>query len=386
MFVFSRQYLQSIWKLCAVIMSLLPIINEVVSIILPTETFNNFQNETFNRKPFIIRDCCDKHDRIIQLENKKHEVIVDRFPGIDEFINNTNNIFGNFNEIEYSTNVFFKNLTINYPPNTHVNKHIRYYFNHYTRIYINNNILSTDYMIDSNCVDVKIITRVDYATDDVNCALDDISVKLKLIKKDFRYNDVSYRLTGSLEIPMNEFKPILLDRYSRKRRIDHWMLAMTHRGKYLVFRVAFRKENFNGNDYTCNIECESRIEPASFIECSDLLYKYYKQQYIMNNDAIQPIVDYIRIPLLTTEQKKTLKTLTFLDSRTACTESDVKVDARVADLIKYLGVRAFMGYVPENHKARLPAQIIKFDNLMYADKNMDNYIDFDKCNVTFDDI
>lgn len=371
---------------------LVPIDNKwSVSSFLPADTTSNHQLQVCNRRrPFIISDYRTKIDDVVQLENKKHAVYIQHFPIISEFLTEDTSLFGPLNEIEYSTNVLFKNVTIKHTPNTHIIEHIRYYFNSYTRIFVNNNILSTKHLADGRHVDVKIITRVDYTEQKgpgSDLIVDDISVKLKLIKKDFRYNEVSYRLAGSIEVPLKEFKPLLLDGYSKKRQFKHWMLGMTHRTKYLVFRVAFRKERIDSNDYTCNIECECQIEPASFIECTDLLYKYYKQQYIENDGCIQPLYEYTKIPLLTKDQQNTLKTFKYVDAKMAANaESAVEIDEKCSELIKYLGLQAFMSYVPDNLKNEMPRQRILFSNLNWVTNTNNNFIDFENCNVTFDDL
>lgn len=372
------------------------IMNIGVSSVLPADTTtinNNYQSITGNRRlPFIIGDYRTRIDNVIQLENKKHKLTTEHFPVIGEFITEDTNIFGPLNEVEYSTNILFKNVTINPAPNAHVTEHIRYYFNSYTRLYVNSSRLSTEYLVDGRHVDVKIITRVDYVADRNGAealVVDDISVKLKLIKEDFRYNEVSYRLAGSIEVPLPEFKPMLLDGYSKRRQFKHWMLGMTHRTKYLVFRVAFRKEREDSNDYTCNIECECQIEPASFIECADLLYKYYKQQYIVNNGCIQPLYEYTKIPVLTKDQQNTLKTFAFIDNKSYVAENESNTDKNAQtcfDLIKYLGLQAFMSYVPDILKHQMPRQLIRFYNLNWSDTNNSNFIDFENCNVTFDDL
>lgn len=364
--------------------------NETVSTRLPTENIlqdiQPIQCIIVGRLPLIIADCCDKHENIVQLENKKHQQIIYQFPIIYTQINDSNCIFGHFNEVEYSTNIAFRDMKLKSGPHSPIVKMIRYYFNYYTRTYIKGDTVSSDYMPDSQPKDIKLVTRIDYVEKGEKLEVDNITVKLRMVKKDFRYDGVSYRLSGALEVPMNDFVPIQLDGYSKKREVNYWMIGLTHRKENFLFRVAFRRECLDVDDYVCNIECECYIDPASFIECTDLLYKYYKQQYIENKGVIQPVFECKKLAFLTKDQNNTLKTIKYIDEKLASSGNVMVVHPNMVDFIKYLGVRAFYSYVPPSLKNTLPVQTMKFENLKCINDVPDNFIDFENCNVTFDDI
>lgn len=359
-----------------------------ISIDLPKKNCLNCKEISVNRLPDIINDNQQNPNITCELK-RKHLCCNKAIPTIEFLLetDDTAQYWGDLNEIEYSTNIKFEDVTIDTTSDC-VKTNIRYYFNNYIDVFFDENILSTTYFEKSRKTTANIFTRIDYGVETKE--LDDITVKVKVCKKAFQWNNVSYKLTGSIEIKLDDFKPIQLEHYTRKRYFAYWMLRLIHRSNQFIFRIAFRRNSTNNNDdlkntYQCNIECEDSINPADFIECADLLYKYYKQQYIENDKLLKPIVENItNIENLTKEQQLTLNTFQLLPY-TDINDNLCVIEPQMMEFIHYLGIETYMNFVPNDKKSILNCQTFKYEKIKFLNNENLNYINSENCNVYFDD-
>lgn len=331
---------------------------------------------TVDRLPKILPDTVP-HQNIKRLVNAKHIECNNCVPSIDDLLNvyPQATIWGVLNEIEYSANINFKHAKIanecNFK-NGIINKE-RYYFNKKINLYYDSSKISTQYF--ENCLQTvgDVFTRIDYCVDRPSVA----STKIKVVKSWFAFDKCSYKLTGSIEVDFPELQTInRLECFSRKRYFTYWGIQLTCNGVDYLFRVAFRRENVDRDDYECNIECEDLISGSNFIKCFDLLYKYYKHQYNLQDGFITPIIDgqqpatdCCNIEDLTDEQKRILATIRHVP----WTETDVNPtytpEVQVVDFIKYLGLETVLSYMSPSQRAATDLRCnVNFNHITF-DKN-----------------
>lgn len=272
--------------------------------------------------------------KILPSSSSNYNVIVKHSPKtVYEAIEGIN-VFGQLNELEYSAN-FQSILLPNDDDNNATNYNnlrysiIRYYFKASHDLYVCKNddaddrqqetIITNNYLPNAIKINANSILRIDY--NKYTRSLLQITAKLKFFKDKFCLGNTKTTYTGAVEVPIPELKNHLSkdcgilvssECYSRKRTIIYWYLQLKHRATIYCMRVAFRYETDVTNTpiqyYECNVECEDPISGAHFIECFDLIYKYYKTMAHQYN-AIQPMYPDLQEPLdLTTTQRQTLQT------------------------------------------------------------------------------
>jgi len=288
---------------------------------------------------------------------------------------------GYLNEIEYSANIRCANVSFS-SSDARILKNVRYYFENVQTLFINDEKLSTEFlhsdpkhksdsceMLNYAAISANVATRLDYNT---NNELVDVTAKFKVASEKFIYNKCRYALTGSIEIPLPELMPHTNppQKFHQRKYIRYWYMAIDLPG-YICrdtgkispstsfkFRIAFRNQkSFDDNLVNqCNIECEDLITGIDFIKSFDLLFKYYKHMYIVQDKCMTPdfvykesVADESFVKELSDEQKLMLKTLRYIEPDT---QHD---DGRDADLttpemrmfVKYLGFAAYRVYYPE---------------------------------------
>nr|WAQ80151.1 GrBNV_gp43-like protein [Oryctes rhinoceros nudivirus] len=281
------------------------------------------------------------HPNIKYIYNDKHSECYNSVPSIKSLVDMNSYVkkFAPCNEIEYSANIKFKNMTLD---PQHAVRTTRYYFADTIKLYYNDDYISTKYFANADEVDGCIFTRFDYSQDGMPNM---VTTKLKLIKRKFNYCGVTYSLTGSIEIEFPELLAALKARpqpnmYTRLRVFTHWYVSLVAGdGQRYVFRVAFRQINGSNGNYECNIECEDKISGPTFILCFDLLSKYYKRQYFQNGQCIQPIIamNYDTLKL-TKEQKHIIPTIRLEPKHHAIDDVEIGNDFQM--LLKFMGLQS----------------------------------------------
>ncbi|AYP97915.1 GrBNV gp43-like protein-like protein [Mauternbach virus] len=356
--------------------------------------------------------------------NKSNDLIeyINQIPTIDTLLLNKNmtgnySHFGYLNEVEYSANI--KCVDLRFPDDDfRILKKLRYYFENMQILYIDGKKISTDYLEcepkdsdrhkaiptnddevgndgdvednadgeetvyiphkDATCssIQVNVVTRLDYEND----KLSEVTAKLKVVNEKFIYDGCRYSLTGSIEVPLDEFK---IDRmplvFYRKRYFCYWYMSL-HVPNYMepfIFRIAFRNEkSYDCSVQTCNIECENMINGVEFIKCFDLLFKYYKHMYRVQDHLMTPeflnkndMDDELFIPELNDEQVEILKTIKYTTDYIGAenvTIPDKKneriVSSDMAAFVKYVCFNAYLQYCPE-HDERL--HFLRNDQIRY---------------------
>ncbi|ATZ81575.1 GrBNV_gp43-like protein [Drosophila innubila nudivirus] len=324
--------------------------------------------------------------------NKSNGLVeyINQIPTIDTLLLNKNmtvdcSRFGYLNEVEYSANIKCVDLRFPYDDSRILMK-IRYYFENLQTIFINENQISTDYLICdnnndngddddydggdnhidsvvSNCSSFRanVVTRLDYE----NGALSEVTAKFKVVTEKFIYDNCRYSLTGSIEVPMDELKTESMPiKYSRKRYFRYWNISLNV-PKYIkpfIFRIAFRNEkSCDDSIQTCNIECEDLINGVEFIKCFDLLFKYYKHMYKMQNHLMTPefldkndLNDAHFKCDLNDDQVEILKTLKHInyyfeyDNAENLDNNKPKVSPDMMAFVKYMGFNTYRMYYPEH--------------------------------------
>lgn len=263
-----------------------------------------------------------------QVKNKVNAYSINALPTIHN-IRYENPIFegfGRLNEVEYSSSAKFHNVYIDrnldrlMDTAIQINTYVRYYFENDQMLYVNdteilNKCINADTDIPLPCTT---ILRLDYTIEALNSIAgndnDDVdalvmrptsaTAKLKLVKQKFNYSGSTYKLAGAIEADVHNILPSIesLKTYSKCRYIYYWYVHING----FQYRVAFR-ENIKHHEqesnlrhqhkqhhpyyttYDFNVECEdAAISPIEFIVAYNLLFKYYKTQYIMNHGVVRP--------------------------------------------------------------------------------------------------
>lgn len=232
---------------------------------------------------------------------------------------------GQLNEIEYSSNAKFKNtlICVHDEQNARVQSMVRYYFEMFETVYVN----TSNSRIMNKCNDLdadvpipcSIVMRIDYdPRDGVTARPTQVTAKLKVIKRRFNYADSTFKLSGSIEVPVYSIdatRASLCD-YTNCRHIYYWYCFVNG----VKYRVAFRenlmqtgKSEGQYTNYILNIECEDEtVDPLDFVIVYNLLFKYYKAQYMATDGVIKPEwYNHPSISDLTDYQQHLLKTLKF---------------------------------------------------------------------------
>lgn len=283
--------------------------------------------------------------------------------------------FGVFNEIEYSANMKFKNIA-RFSKCDGVMEKMRYYFKDTIKLFHNDDYISTTYIDGSREFYCDLVTRVDYFIK--SNSPDVITSKLKVVKNKFNYCDVTYSLTGSIEIDFPELKNALSKMsppttYTRCRRVIYWNLLLTIDDKDYTFRIAFRQSNFN-NNYECNIECEDLISGSDFINCFDLLSKYYKRMYIVQNGYISPLIldPRYEILLLSSKQQTILKSLRLISHSTPTSGGNICDEIKTfLKSLSWMYTEQFFSDISVNSNLTTHSFMVKNPEINFIDEDSD---------------
>lgn len=235
-------------------------------------------------------------------------------------------VFGQLNEVEYSSNAKFDNTVIyvNEEQRDRVNSMVRYYYQTVTTLYVN----TANSRIQSKCRDpyndvpvpCTVTVRFDYDPMDA-IQPRQVTAKLKIVKTKFNFVGSTFNLTGAVEVPIHTLHPArnTLQLYTNSRQVYYWYCCVNN----TLFRVAFRENLmlkqpstfYKDRNYTLNIECEDdTVEPLDFVIGYNLLFKYYKAQYMTTHGVIMPEwndINTLNIADLTDYQRRLLATMTF---------------------------------------------------------------------------
>lgn len=292
-----------------------------------------------------------EHENFTTKYSEKHEECLNSVPTIEDLLSTSElaRKCGILNEIEYSANILFKKIRLqNKGPN--IENRIRYYLNDTDAIYFTDSDVSSKFINGGNRDFVEICTRIDYFNEEDNTP-EIVTTKLKVLKCKFNYQNTTYTLTGAIEIEFPELADAMKnlaqpENFTRRRQFTYWIINLKVSGSNYQFRVAFRKED-RSEDYLCNIECEDAICGADFIKCFDLLSKYYKHQYILQDGLITPMIldpkqHDAGIPCLTDEQKEIYKTM----SVSRHTHEDMEIIPKdVAKFIKFKSLQTVNNFI-----------------------------------------
>lgn len=353
-----------------------------VTVLLPTENSLNVSENAialWKRQP--NTNSYENLANVIRVYKKKPSTNI---VSIYELMHHNPNakVFGNFNEIEYSTNVKFFNVKIK----TDAKRIRRCIYNDQIEVYFNELIMSTKYFPNSKQMDANIFTRIDCANNGQNPT--DITAKLKVCTKAFNWNNATYKLTAAIEVSLKEYPAVGMSNPSKSRVFFFWNIQMEHEKNKYTFRIAFRQDaKLIGTDnYVCNIECEDLICAAHFVECSDLLTRYYETQYRRATDgAIQPLVSNLDVPDLTDAQAKTLKTFKLVtDDDTAekskeQTKNIASISNQMTDFVRYLGIITLHKFVRKDENIKVSLAPYSFDNIVFEQPSDDNCTSESNC-------
>lgn len=279
-------------------------------------------------------------------------------------------VFGPLNEHEFSSNIWFKDPRLQvavrldeYGGNA-IQSITRHSYEKECSIFNDSKMLSTRYFENCSEIKKKLIVRVDYADDDVDCA--GTTVKLRVCRSKFNWNDTStLTLSRAIELPMLGWNvadvkssdggsepPV---RATKSRKIIFWGVTLTHGSRTYLFRVAFRHSADTSKHVECNIECEDPIRGGLFGEMFYALYKYYMHQYLTQDRAIDPVIkDHSLFQQslhytvdLTAGQRAAIDTLRLVAWPKCGGEPEAcagGVAESVAEFVTYMGVCAYVNF------------------------------------------
>lgn len=309
------------------------------------------ENTNGHTKPELF-DEVERNERVYKVYGKKTDNAVS-IPSFTEVAKTKkySTVFGRLNEIEYSANIMFEDpiiATTSDIKNGIRVKH-RVYYKDNRSLYYNDLKISTRCFSECKKIsDILIFLRVDYHKNDNNMVY--ASSKLKVLQEKFVWEKCEYVLTGSIEVDVRDVKTLVANTpslYHRSRFITSWILRLKHRGQSYRFEVAFRKDTLSSMT-ECNIECEDEISAANFIECFDLMYKYYKYQYIHYNRNITPLIndvlDCTKFVDLTLIQIETLITLQHVPWEESQSTIKSNIDPKINQFVELLGITDFLRY------------------------------------------
>lgn len=285
-------------------------------------------------------------------------------------------LLGEPNEVEYSANINFVDLTVDdceSPDYFYYNR--RYYYSTEAELTANEERISTRYFdtTTSNVLrSLNMVLRVDCDGRDVVEA----SAKLKLMKRTFLQGGCKFALTASIEVPYDVFEfrfKCPAPRYdhtdsestsatcSKIRYVRYWNLAISHDGRTYVFKVAIRTrqdvehKRLNSTDQM-NIECENRIDGQLFVVVFHALYAYYRTQYFEYEREIRPLrkdMTLDKIEDITATQRRMLRTMRLVDKEEAerlC--STKEPEQPISSLVRYLGLQSYAHFFTYGVKYR----------------------------------
>lgn len=289
------------------------------------------------------------HPNIRYIYNDKHPECHTLVPTVDDLLDKvpTARRFAPFNEVEYSANIKFKN--VKFIKSKYVYEKERFYINDTIKLFQNQHYASTVYFDNSIEVDGDIYIRFDYIPE-FN-GTDVVTSKLKVAKSKFNYYGVTYSLTAAIEIEFPELNSAMKtlpkpSSYSRRRQFIYWTVTLMVDSLIYKFRVAFRQLK-NDDNYECNIECEDPISGSDFIECFDLLSKYYKRQYILQDKVISPVVSMdCKLIKLTARQITIAETIRLVDDNYQNSiPNDLQPNEDMVNLLKFMSLKAVNRYM-----------------------------------------
>lgn len=286
------------------------------------------------------------------MNQKKPTLAYHELPTIDSaLMSSVSRHFGYLNEVEFSSNFVLEHVIVQGGPCSRS----------MTRFYFDNSVVLS--MVDdcTKIINQKIdgveskkcrsVLRLDYCSGEIEPKC---TIKLKVIKERFNVdNRFTVGLTGAVEMDAPEFQlPLQMDtprNYTKKRHFIYWFVRFTVRSVIYKFRVAFRCDA-DTLKTECNIECEDIIDPYLFALIFDLLFKYYKAQYLDRNCYVSPTWSGFKVDDLNDEQNYILKTMELVDERIvpyvppptpSLLPVPNTVDPMFGEFVKALGVDAF---------------------------------------------
>lgn len=282
-------------------------------------------------------------------------------------------VFGQLNENEFSSNVWFKSPRLPVKAlledgRNAIRRITRHVYEDMCTIFYDKQTMSTRYFENCSEFRTKIIVRLDCEDGDDDMEADcrvSASVKLRVFRSKMNWDDkTTVVLSRSMELPMtgwnlNDLKPSSGNKYvplvkaTKSRTMVFWGVRLTYGSDTYLFRVAFRHNPNPQKHIECNIECEDPIRGDLFGQMFYAIYKYYQFQYQTQDRQITPVIgDYelFRQSLhytsdLTEDQQRTLDTLRLVawpaEDPEVCAKS---VAGPVAEFVTYLGIYAYVHF------------------------------------------
>lgn len=191
-----------------------------------------------------------------------------------------------FNEIEFSSEAFFKKPLIKNNDGKDFKPYKRYYFNYdkYVVYASDDKILSKQF---KNSIPI-VLPRLSVRFDDYGDGFLINSTKIVHNKRKFNVDNFDVKLKTSYECELFEFSYNGVNLASKAYNIYKWSITSIY-GKPYKFVIAFKQNCMYDNDvYELNIECEEAISLNDFTKCFHALYTYYNYQYLNQNYTIYP--------------------------------------------------------------------------------------------------
>lgn len=190
----------------------------------------------------------------------------------------------NFNEIEMSSNAYFKKPIVvdHIDSEVKIQTYKRFYYDFGSVSFnINDSQFSSIEIKDSSELNTKLVVRFD--------VYDDICLntnKIVFQTKKFNVKNIEVKLKTCFETFPIELK---FDNFSSATKcydIRKWSVILKLKEMEYKFVVAFRLTEYDIS--VLNIECEDSISLEDFFTCFEALYVYYNYQYLFNNNKICP--------------------------------------------------------------------------------------------------
>lgn len=282
--------------------------------------------------------------------------------------------FGRLNELEYSSNFKVYNQEIK-QTNDQSYRMIRHYHKAAIDVFVNGCKISTGYIKDSCRIATTAVLRIDYDAD--TGAVLNVSSKLKLFNDKFNFLGSTVSLTGAIEVDVPELAETLAksQHFTQRRDITYWYLQMVHRNRQYHMRIAFRRTS-PIKPYECNVECEEQISGSQFLECFDLIYKYYKTM-CQKLKYIQPLHDDVEPLDLTFHQQQTMATFTQISKdeyQGDAAAAESIIEQPLQEFVKCLGLISYnRGLTEEQHIDTEKVLDLKYASIKDVTPTFDRY-------------
>jgi len=323
----------------------------------------NFQskNQYYNTSSFYCEfrpDGKTKHLSTTITDNIGHELV------------------GRFNEIEYSANFHVSNPILRIENYTeYVAQKHRRTFRRKRTVYYNCNKLSTARTSDRDQEIVgDFVLRLDAIKLSPTQRKHDVSCKWKLYKHNIFIHGLKINQTKAVEtnVPtVLKYKDFNINACGNKTVMStYWFLEFTYKERKYHFRVDFRK-NATVETYTVNVECEDFISYQLFYVIFNLIFKYYKHQYVTQDRVIFPYNDkrvseeelelsnvqqeiYSSMKLLSTQRDE------MIDSTCIVAEPDIQYSENLIQFIQHQCLYSFLSYVNDTVMSKVKLDRVKF--------------------------